>query len=103
MRRVPQKRDAIEPLIVEVLQRAGFSVAKWSAKDCPDLVVGRDGRTYLVEVKSGAKEKLRDGQARFHREWRGAPVFVVRSVDDAIRFSNSHIFGMLAGIEQRQE
>lgn len=93
MRRVPQKRDAIEADVVEALKRLGWSVAKWSALNCPDLVIGRHGVTHLVEVKSG-KAPLKPGQIDWHREWRGSPVIVLRSVDDALALSNQNTLGV---------
>lgn len=49
----------------------------------PDLLVGwRYAANLLVEVKTG-KAKLRPGQRQWHAAWRGAPVWTLRSVEDA--------------------
>lgn len=81
LRAYANKRDASEAAIVEVLRKAGCSVIRM---DKPvDLLVGFRGGTFLVEVKTG-KGKLNEGQSEFIRQWRGAPVFVVRDTDGAL-------------------
>lgn len=47
----------------------------------PDLLVGIDGRTLLVEVKA-EKGKLSDDQINWHASWRGAPPHIVRTLED---------------------
>jgi hypothetical protein len=55
---------------------------------CPDLLVGRAGKNYLIEIKDGAKpasaRKLNAAQANFHAAWRGHPVRVVVDVETAL-------------------
>lgn len=77
------RRDEVEAEIVEVLRAAGCSVTFLNGRDCPDLLVGIRGQNLLVENKTG-KAKLRPGQERFRSTWRGAPVVILRSVDDAL-------------------
>ncbi len=84
--------DANQAEIVDALRQVGASVAITSGvgRGFPDLVVGRHGVTYLVEVKPGdAKDKrqrrLRPSQEEFKATWRGRPVAVLRSVSDALR------------------
>ena len=62
------------------------------------MVVGRRGRTYLIEIKREASPSVgKDGytrkgkagvlmanQAEFAASWRGAPVVVVRTVSEAL-------------------
>jgi hypothetical protein len=55
----------------------------------PDLLVGlRDKRIVLIEVKDGAKppseRKLTPDQIKWHADWDGWPVYVVKSVDEAL-------------------
>jgi hypothetical protein len=76
------KRDQSEKAIVEYLRKAGWSVLKLSLEDAPDLLCGRHGATVLIECKSGNK-KLRPGQAKWGREWKGDPPYVIRTVDEA--------------------
>jgi hypothetical protein len=83
------KRDLSEPAIVTALRLCGWSVQPISVPDAPDLILGKAGRTYLAEVKTG-KGKVKPGQALWHREWRGADVVILRSVDDALRFEQTY-------------
>lgn len=48
----------------------------------PDILVGVCGIDQLVEVKS-EDGKCTDGQNKFHREWNGRPIRVVRTVKEA--------------------
>ena len=83
------KRDANHGDVVEVLKAFGFSVydAAHAGRDFPDLVVGLDGMTDLVEIKAGVKAKLTDGQKDFAATWRGAPVVVLHSRAEAIEWA----------------
>ena len=49
----------------------------------PDLIVCRAGKAYFVEVK-GPRGKLNALQEKFHGEWRGPKIHIVRTVDEAI-------------------
>ena len=86
------RRDATEDAIVAALRCAGCSVAYWGIDGAPDLVVGRAGRTWLLEVKQPAGPRggaTRDGQrlgelqVAWHRAWRGH-VAVVHSATEAL-------------------
>jgi hypothetical protein len=91
------KVDANQPAIVAALRKAGASVGLLHSVGggCPDLVVGyRDPATglrecVLVEVKDGSKppsaRKLTEDQEDWHAAWRGRPVAVVETVEDALR------------------
>ena len=80
LKRYGNQRDANEPEIVKALEQIGCSVMRL---DTPcDLLVGRQGRTFLLEVKS-ATGTLTPDQEKFTDTWRGQ-FNVVRSVDDAI-------------------
>lgn len=77
------KRDGNEGQIVKALRERGASVIFLNLADGPDLLVGVDHRTLLIEVKTPTG-RLRPGQVQWHREWRGLPVSVVRSVEEAL-------------------
>ena len=93
-----KKRDENEATIVDAMRRLGAKVYLLDGKaGIPDLLVGWQGRTTLIEVKMDGKpaggrqhnaRKLRDGldqdQFDFHRGWNGGPCVVVTSVDEAI-------------------
>lgn len=78
--------DANQPAIVRELEQLGVSVQLTSqvGTDFPDLVWGFRHVTGLMEIKT-AKGKLSDGQVEFHKAWRGAPILVPRSPEEAVR------------------
>lgn len=78
----PQKarRDANEAEIVAAFRALGCTV---ETTDKPvDLVVGKNGRTHLVEVKAEGG-KLTPAQERFLADWRG-DWCICRSVEDVL-------------------
>lgn len=79
--------DANHGEIKEAFERLGFSV--WDARAVgggfPDLVLGKAGHTYLVEVKT-AVGKLNEKQVSFIAKHLGR-VYVVRSVEDVEKFA----------------
>lgn len=68
--------------IVEAYRAHGFSVADTSrcGDGFPDIVVGKHGVDYLVEIKSG-EGKLKKTQEDFRDNWRGS-YRVVRTLED---------------------
>lgn len=85
------RTDANQTAIVSALREIGCSVLPISeiGDGAPDLVAWRHVVGYaLLEVKDGSKQpaerRLSDDEVAFHKAWRG-PIFVVDSVDDAIR------------------
>jgi hypothetical protein len=79
------RRDQAEPGVVKAFLAAGCSVER---ADRPvDLLVGYRGVTHLVEVKTGSKgygKALNGNQQAFADTWRGEPIEVVRTADDAL-------------------
>jgi Holliday junction resolvase len=90
------KVDANQAAVVKALRRVGCSVQSLAAVGAgvPDLLVGRNGRTFLLEVKDGSKvksaQKLTPAQVDWHSTWKGAPVVVVSSVVEALREVEFH-------------
>lgn len=113
MTRYARSRDGNEPEIIAALQDAGATVQKLYGMDGePDLLVGYEGVTFLIEVKnpsaSRSRSKAHDGrtlladevapggefeglsprlsrrQARWHMAWKGQPVAVVETPCDAL-------------------
>ena len=83
------KRDTTEADIVAFLLKAGWSVTKLSAKDAPDLLIGKHGElNLLIECKTG-KRGLKPGQVQWHRDWKGMPPYVLRSVEDAEKLNRA--------------
>lgn len=83
------KIDANQNEIVEALRKIGCSVQILSSvgKGCPDILVGKNGKNYLLEIKDGNKpksaQKLTPDQIDWHGKWNGS-VFVVNSEEMAI-------------------
>jgi hypothetical protein len=83
--------DANQSEIVAAARKAGASVLDLHnvGRDCPDILVGWNGNiNLLVEVKS-PRGRLSPGQKRFIRDWRGYPVYVVRSAEAMIELLES--------------
>ncbi len=81
------KKDALQPTIVNALRGRGASVIVIH-RPC-DLIVGYGGHTLLVEIKSppdishrSKKKELSPEQIEFRATWRGAPVHVIRRLED---------------------
>jgi hypothetical protein len=81
--------DLNQPEIVAALRKIGCSVQHLHTlgKGVPDLLVGRNGWNFVIEVKNGklppSKRKLTPDEQEWHDAWRGF-VFTVYSADDAI-------------------
>lgn len=106
------RRDDNEPEICAALIAAGASVTYLSIPGAPDLLVGHQGRTVLLEVKEplgprggkrgggstrpgeGGDGTLSAEQIDWHQRWKGAPPVIVRTPDEALR---------AIGIEPRSE
>ena len=78
------KTDTNQREIVSALRGMGATVIDTSrmGQGYPDLTVGFQQRTFLIEVKSD-KGKLTPQQTRFMNRWNGRPVAVVRDVVEA--------------------
>lgn len=72
-----KKIDDNQNLIVRQLRRCGVSVAITSmvGKGFPDLIIGRAGRNYLIELKDGSKsasrKQLTEDEQKFFDTWNG--------------------------------
>jgi len=79
------KRDANEHDIVVCLERIGFHVERLSGVGVPDLLLSKNGRWHVVEIKSRTGTAT-EQQSLFARRAR-APVYVLRGIDDAVAFA----------------
>jgi len=95
-----KRRDANEATIVIALRAVGASVLHLDGKGVPDLLVGYEGKTHLLEVKNpnqagqpGAKrgEKRIKGrgvltaeQVRAFGAWKGSTIHQVINSDEAL-------------------
>ena len=84
------KIDANQDQIVIALRVVGATVQSLAAvgKGVPDLLVGYQGKTYLIEVKDGRKvpsaRKLTPDQEVWHEKWTGGTLRVANSIEDAL-------------------
>lgn len=76
------KRDANEPPIVKRLRQMGADVYLISQRGIPDLDVVWRGLLRKAEVK-GPNGRLTPDQEEFLRNWRGPPIPILETEDDA--------------------
>ena len=83
------KVDRNQAEIVAAFRKFGCSVLPLHTvgSGCPDICVGLNKKSVLVEIKDGSKPKsdreLTKDEEKFHNEWRGS-LFVVESLEDVI-------------------
>lgn len=84
------KVDANHDQIVMALRVVGATVQSLAGvgKGVPDLLVGYQGETYLIEVKDGNKvpsaRKLTPDQQDWHVKWTGGTLRVANNVEEAL-------------------
>lgn len=84
------KIDANQNEIVKALRKIGATVQSLAevGDGVPDLLVGYQGFTYLIEVKDGSKvpsaRKLTPDQKIWHEKWTGGTLRVANSIEDAL-------------------
>lgn len=83
--RLNARRDSNERPIIDVFQAAGFHVDQINGKGITDLLLSKQGRMWLVEIKR-PKAKLTAAQVKWRQQFQGPPPAVVRSVDEAIQW-----------------
>jgi hypothetical protein len=89
--RTAARADDNQAAIVQALRDAGFSVDDTSrvGKGFPDLVVGVNGKTLIMEIKNPSTRYGRQGwsgrQEKWLSSWRGGPVALVTDVESALR------------------
>ena len=73
--------------IVAALREVGATVVSLASMKhgCPDLLVGYQNETLLMEIKKDSKAKFTPDQLEFMAKWRGGAISRVDSVDAAIR------------------
>ena len=82
--------DANHSIIVKTFRDLGCSVFDTSrvAGGFPDILVGVNQRTALVEIKSSASARFTPAQETFMLNWQGSTVARIDSVEAAIRLVN---------------
>jgi Holliday junction resolvase len=76
--------------IVKKFRELGASVfdASGIGRGFPDILVGYNGNTALVEIKSGEKKKFTEAQLKFMADWKGSAVSRINDVGGAERLIN---------------
>ena len=82
LKRYAAKRDQNEGSIIKALQRCGASVIRLSERGAPDLLVLFRGDLFVLEIKSRIGVTT---VAQAQTCAAGWPVYLVRSVYDALR------------------
>jgi hypothetical protein len=84
-------KDGNHDAIADTLRALGCSVEdlpETGIPGFPDTLVGLAGQTHLAEIKNldtaYGRRGLTPDQTAFHRDWRGAPIAVLRTTDEAI-------------------
>ena len=80
------KRDANEPEIVQALVGMG-ALVELTSKPL-DMLVNVNGVIALADVKAPKTGRLTDDQEAFIEKWNGAPIYILRTVDDAVKMVN---------------
>lgn len=95
------KVDGNQSKIVNMLRLVGCTVQHLHTigKGCPDLLVGYQGRNYLMEVKDGTRppsdQKLTDDEKDWHDSWRGN-VHVVANERQALEVIGIGVSGWIS-------
>lgn len=85
------RTDANQTEVVEAIRAIGATVHSLAAigNGCPDLLVGYNGRTVLMEVKDGRKPlseiKLTPAQVQWHKKWTGSTLAIVYGAEGAVK------------------
>lgn len=87
-----KRTDGNQTEIVKALRSLGFSVAITSmlGKGFPDIVVGKNGKNYLFELKDPSKppsgRKLTEDEQLFFDRWRGQ-INKVETIDEILEIA----------------
>lgn len=82
------KVDRNQPEIVKAFRSFGWAVLIISQlKNCADIIVSKDGRTIVIEIKDGEKpksqQKLTEGELKFMDQWQGE-YRIITCIDDVV-------------------
>jgi len=82
-----KKVDLNHTEIVKTFRDLGATVfdASGIGRGFPDIVLGYNNITCLVEIKSSEKKKFTEAQLKFMSEWKGSSVVRINDVGGAIR------------------
>jgi hypothetical protein len=77
------KVDQNQQEIVNIAKKMGFSVQSLAklGGGIPDLLLGRQGKNYLIEIKSGKYTTLTPKQEEWHKAWNGQKIIIRTPLD----------------------
>lgn len=89
--RLKARVDRNQPIIVETFRKLGYSVLHMHqlGHGAPDILVGKHGKSYPVEIKASRRDKLTKDEEAFWREWLGS-LLLITSPDEVIEFDRKH-------------
>ena len=81
-----KRTDVNQKDIMKALKMLGATVVDLSSvgKGCPDILVGFNCKTYLIEVKRDNKAKFTPQQLQFNENWRGGVMERIETVEQAL-------------------
>ena len=88
------KIDANQREIVKAFKQLGYSVEHLHTVGggVPDLLIGKHGKNWLIEVKDGSKPPsarcLTPDQVTWHSKWQGQ-VSVIKNIDEVLEFDRA--------------
>lgn len=89
------KVDSNQPDVVAKFRSLGYSVAHTHTlgRGFPDIVVGKQGKNFLVEIKDGSlcpsRQKLTEPETEFKNSWLGQ-YDIITSINDVVIFDARH-------------
>jgi hypothetical protein len=79
-----KRTDSNQAVIVKALRQFGASVKDiHTIGGSFDILVGYFGKDYKFEIKSPGGRLTKD-EVEFHKSWRGSPVYVIHTFEEAI-------------------
>ena len=86
MSKYARRIDTNHAELVKAFRDLGCSVFDTSrvAGGFPDLVIGKSGKTTLVEIKRDSKAAFTKSQQEFMANWKGSTVCRVQDIDGVI-------------------
>lgn len=90
LKSIRRRVDRNQAEIVRSLREYGCSVQHLHiiGKGCPDLLVGYDGRNYLIELKSPGG-KLTASEIEWGKNWQGQ-ILVAYAIEEILTFINDN-------------
>ncbi len=97
MKRYGVKKDANHKDVVDALEKLGAGVVDLSSVGCgvPDLVVWCKDVWHLVDIKNAntayGKRGLNKRQRDWATNWKGGPVYMLYTIEDAAELVNGRL------------